>query len=388
MNPSENSLFRHPNGRCSTGGSKSRAFRPEYSIKKTADLSYSRFCSVHLSMTLSTGRTNVFQLQFFAWVCVFLIIFLSIISEDGFPEALNFSIISVGFYILIIYGNIRFLYPRYYETGKRWLYGVFSITALALLGLARGHLIMWVYNHFIAAAPVAMSVGMQLNFVITGGLVYLLSFIIRIAIAYFTLKREAEEILLRQSHVELKLLKSQVQPHFLFNTLNNIYFHAFKEAPGTARLIERLASIMKYFVTENQHDEVSLKTEIDFLESYIALESIRMHNKAEIHIVKEVDLDLKIPPMLLITFIENIFKHGIDRLESSNEVRISLRQQDRFLLFETVNLVNMKKSRPPVTGSGIENLRKRLTMLYGASYILRIEEDMNYYTARLKIPVL
>ena len=116
-----------------------------------------------------------------------------------------------------------------------------------------------------------------------------------------------------------------MQPHFLCNTLNTIYYEAYRDAPRTAKLIERLSDIMRYFVDESPKDEVSLATEIQFLENYIALEKIsgiRRHG-IDLNFIQDCNKELRLPPMLLMTFVENIFKHGIDKSSSENKVELS-----------------------------------------------------------------
>ncbi len=191
-------------------------------------------------------------------------------------------------------------------------------------------------------SPKLYDPGVILNFMVAGFLTYLLSFIFRIALAYFSLKQQSEKILLQKSQAELNLLKSQVQPHFLFNTLNNIYYEAYREAPRTAKLIERLSDIMRYFVDESPKDEVSLSTEIQFLENYIVLEKIRIRHEIDLNFIQDCNPDLRIPPMLLMTFVENIFKHGIDKSSNKNKIDMSLTQKDGYLLFETRNQIHEK----------------------------------------------
>jgi sensor histidine kinase YesM len=231
-----------------------------------------------------------------------------------------------------------------------------------------------------------MSVGSVAQFLVAGLLTYMLSFIFRIAIAYFKLKQQAEEILLQKSQAELNLLKSQVQPHFLFNTLNNIYYEAYREAPRTAGLIERLSDIMRYFVDESPKDEVSLQTEVQFIENYIALEKIRIRHNTEINFVKEYNPDARIPPMLLMTFIENIFKHGIDKSSRKNKIDLSLVHQNGYLLFQTNNK-KVPKSQETSHGFGIQNLRKRLNLLYGNAFELNVDCTDDQFTAFLKVPL-
>jgi LytS/YehU family sensor histidine kinase len=178
-----------------------------------------------------------------------------------------------------------------------------------------------------------------------------------------------------------------VQPHFLFNTLNNIYYEAYLEAPRTAKLIERLSDIMRYFVDESPKDEVSLATEIQFLENYIALEKIRIRHEIDLQFLQEGNKEVRIPPMLLMTFVENIFKHGIDKSSSKNKVELSLVQQDGYLMFQTKNKVYELAGTVEHRGFGIQNLKKRLEFLYGSNFELNIIEKDNCFTAFLKVPL-
>ncbi len=334
-------------------------------------------------------KATIVQLQQVVWVAVYLIIFFSILPEDGPFQALLYTTINVTFYLLVIYGNIRVLFPRLYEKGRIALYVIAVILLLVGGGLGRGYLMMYISNtYFPMAKPETMQISNMIYFVLSGTLTYLLSFVFRIAIAYFSLKQQSEKILAQKTYAELNLLKSQVQPHFLFNTLNNIYYEAYREAPRTAGLIERLSDIMRYFVDESPKDEVSMQTEVSFIENYIALEKIRIRHKTDISFVKEYSAESRIPPMLLMTFVENIFKHGIDKSSKENKIEISLIQQEGFLLFQTCNRIHDKVSKEEPHGFGIENLRKRLTMLYGTKFELNIEKNGGHtFTAFLKVPI-
>jgi len=340
-------------------------------------------------MIFLKGKATIVQLQLVVWVAVYLIIFFSILPEDGPFQALLYTTINVTFYLLVIYGNIRMLFSRLYEKGHIALYVIAVILLLVGGGLGRGYLMMYISNtYFPMLKPETMQISNMIYFVLSGTLTYLLSFVFRIAIAYFSLKQQSEKILAQKTYAELNLLKSQVQPHFLFNTLNNIYYEAYREAPRTAGLIERLSDIMRYFVDESPKDEVSMQTEVNFLENYIALEKIRIRHKTDISFVKDYNAESRIPPMLLMTFVENVFKHGIDKSSSDNKVEISLIQQEGYLLFQTCNRINDKVSKDEPHGFGIENLRKRLTMLYGTRFELNIEKNGGHtFTAFLKVPI-
>jgi sensor histidine kinase YesM len=327
------------------------------------------------------------RLQWLVWIAVFLIIFFSILPVDGLAHAVIFTPISIFFYLVVIYGNIAFLFPRLWEKGYKAAYVICVIIFLVGAGLARGYLIVNLYNHFYPKDGEKFTFQSMLNFVIAGFLTYLLSFVFRVAIAYFTLKQQSEKILVQKSQAELNLLKSQVQPHFLFNTLNNIYYEAYREAPRTAKLIERLSDIMRYFVDESPKDEVSLATEIQFLENYIALEKIRIRHDIDLNFIQNCNKELRLPPMLLMTFVENIFKHGIDKSSSENKVELSLVQQDGYLMFQTKNNLPNLPGTVEHRGFGIENLRKRLAFLYGDNFELYTTAENNVFTAFLKVPV-
>jgi sensor histidine kinase YesM len=342
---------------------------------------------VLLKMKFIKWQASIKQLQWLVWIAVLLIIFFSMLPEDGWKEAGLFTLINVTFYAIVIYGNISFLFPRLYERGYKVEYVGLALIFVAVAGLSRGFLVETIYNKYFAMKPEPITAGSFVNFIVAGLLTYLLSFIFRIAIAYFTLKQQSEKILAQKSQAELNLLKSQVQPHFLFNTLNNIYYEAYLEAPRTAKLIERLSDIMRYFVDESPKDEVSLQTEVQFIENYIALEKIRIRHETEINFVKDYNADARIPPMLLMTFVENVFKHGIDKSSSDNKIDISLIHQDGYLLFQTRNRIHENPAQVASHGFGIQNLRKRLGLLYETKFELNIERTDQYFTAFLKVPL-
>jgi len=315
-----------------------------------------------------------------------LLIFFSALPMDGLLKSVIFTVVNTTSYAIIIYGNILFLYPVFYQKRRFLAYGISVAFFLIITGMLKGYAGIIVYKYFLKKTiPVDL---LDLLAYVPGGiLIYVLSLVFRIAIAYFTLKQQTEEILLQKSQAELNLLKSQVQPHFLFNALNSIYYRVYKVDPPSAGLIERLADIMRYFVDESPKDEVPVSTEVAFIENYIALERIRIRHGASVNFEKAYNPDLRIPPMLLMTFVENIFKHGIDKSLKQNQVTISLVQQNHHLLFKTSNRkVDPADSDQP-GGFGIINLTKRLRMLYGDKFELTIDDKGELFTAFLKIPI-
>lgn len=339
-------------------------------------------------MQLFKTGPNTALLQLIIWGAVSLLTFFSLLPMEGAGKSMIYTIVNTIFYALIIYINILFLYPAFYQKNKHGQYILFAVLLVVAAGVLRGYTIVTVYNFFFPEKPKLITFISIVNYITGGVLVYVLSLVFRIAIEYFKLKQQTEEIIVQKSQAELNLLKSQVQPHFLFNTLNNIYYEAYKEAPRTALLIERLSDIMRYFVDETNKEDVAITTEVLFLENYISLEKIRIRHGVQINFKKEFDRDIRIPPMLLMTFVENIFKHGIDKSSDQNQIDISLKQEDGYLNFTTKNRVYEVDTKKRSTGFGIANLKKRLTILYGTNFELWINTDQECFITFLKIPLL
>lgn len=327
---------------------------------------------------MNIQKLSVRQLQWLIWFGVALVVFFSTVAEDPLPQAVTFMLINVSFYAVIIYGNISFLYPRFYETGRKVEYVIYSIIYVVGFAIGRGYFAVSLYNHYFAKTPENITPALIFAFIAGGFLDFMMSLIFRIALAYFKLKQQSDR-------AELNLLKAQLQPHFLFNTLNNIYYEIYTEAPRSAKLIEQLSEIMRYFTDESPKDQVQLSAEVTFIENYIALETIRLRYGADIRIDKTLTKDLMVPPMLLMTLVENVFKHGIDPQKNSNVVSIKLFDQNGFLYFETVNTIIEKEQVPH--GLGLKNLKERLTILYKNLFELNCKEENGLYYASLKIPV-
>ena len=188
---------------------------------------------------------------------------------------------------------------------------------------------------------------------------------------------------------QLEYLRYQINPHFFMNTLNNI--HALvdidpEKAKGT---ILELSKMMRFVLYEGNKQGVSLTNEIDFIRHYIALMQLRYTDKVRIDIDLPAEVpDRQIPPLILITFIENAFKHGISyQHESFIEVKVSVEKGELWF-----DCRNSKAEKPHQTneekgGVGLANVRKRLNLLFGRNYILRIKNDPDVYSVTLNIPL-
>ncbi len=196
---------------------------------------------------------------------------------------------------------------------------------------------------------------------------------------------------LGKSDANLNFLKSQINPHFLFNALNTIYGTALQEnAERTGEGIQKLGDMMRFMLHENTQDKISLTREVEYLNNYIDLQKLRTSRSADIRIdthIEEQLNNLQITPMLLIPFIENAFKHGIS-LQQPSYIKITLQSKESTLYFDISNSIYIKADHDPEklkSGIGLENVKQRLSLLYYGKHELIIRESANEFFVHLTL---
>ncbi len=225
--------------------------------------------------------------------------------------------------------------------------------------------------------------------ILTFLMVFVFSTGIRVINQWLRSEQRAKEIAHEKLQAELSFLKAQINPHFLFNTLNNIYALASAQSDHTAAAVMKLSSIMRYVLTEAKNDFVPLEKEILFTSHYIELQKMRLTDKTSIDFTINGDpLGREIAPLLLLPFVENAFKYGISTRECS-PIRILLDIKEESLYFSISNHkhFNTTLRMADNTGIGISNTRRRLDLLYPGRYELIINDKSNEFTVHLNIPV-
>jgi two-component system LytT family sensor kinase len=227
-------------------------------------------------------------------------------------------------------------------------------------------------------------------------LLFIFIIVFGLSIAYFFLKEWARVEKFRiqleavQLDTEIKFLKSQVNPHFLFNTLNNLFSMAQKKGnEDLADGISKLSGMMRYMIYESNEENVPLKKEIEYLENCIVLNRLRYADN-EVKVVfnyPEQTEGILVAPMLFIPFVENAFKHGV-AIGRSSEIDISISVANKQLIFSCENTIyNVKKMDDEKSGIGLENVKRRLALLYPGKYGLFIKIDDNKYIVDLGINI-
>ncbi|TDQ07621.1 sensor histidine kinase [Pedobacter metabolipauper] len=208
--------------------------------------------------------------------------------------------------------------------------------------------------------------------------------------------KKVEEIItlkteLGKSDANLNFLKSQINPHFLFNALNTLFGTALQEnAERTGEGIQKLGDMMRFMLQENMEDKIALTRDIDYLKNYIVLQKLRTSTSDDIRIETQIDdqtQDLEIAPMLLIPFVENAFKHGIS-LKYPSHIKITLQISDKKLYFDVHNSIHLKVDNDPEklqSGIGLQNVQQRLALQYANRHELIIRENAKEFFIHLTI---
>jgi hypothetical protein len=186
-----------------------------------------------------------------------------------------------------------------------------------------------------------------------------------------------------KAKAELTLLKNQINPHFFFNTLNNLYGLAVEKSEQAPAMILKLSDIMRYTIYEGKADYVPLKEEVAYLEDYIELHKIRYHKKVDISFHKSLQHSHKIAPLLLIVPLENAFKHGVESLAEHAFIKLEIRTTPKSLFFQISN--NYEPTVQEGKGIGLTNLKKRLALIYPNRHHLDITKTAKIYTLSLEI---
>lgn len=186
--------------------------------------------------------------------------------------------------------------------------------------------------------------------------------------------------------VELDFLKSQVSPHFLFNILNSIYRMSEMNHPDTSKTVLGLSDLMKYTIYQSKNEWIALSHEVDFIKNYISLVKLRYGDRVPVHTqIDPIEEPYSIAPLILITFIENAFKHGPDRSRVNAWVEITLGIQHDQLLLKVKNGVNPEAQAPEIGGLGLENAKRRLALHYPKKHTLQISGTEKTYSIELII---
>ena len=333
-----------------------------------------------------------------AWACFLMLpfAFYPRPQGDSIFETFNFTpffLVNTLFIIAFYYLNTYLIIPRMLNQKNLLVYSLLILSLLIIYGLMP-RIYHFLFGPLVPNLPPRKGPPRTRPLVSAGNIaVFLLVFVfstgLKVINQWLRSEQRNKEIINEKLKAELSFLKAQINPHFLFNTLNNIYALATAQSEHTAAAVMKLSSIMRYVLTEARNDLVPLEKEILFTSHYIELQKMRLTDKTIIDFeVKGDPVGRQIAPLLLLPFVENAFKYGISTRERS-PIRIELEIDKEWLYFRICNQkhINTSLKMTDNTGIGISNTKRRLDLFYEDRYQLTIDDKTNEFSVHLKIPV-
>ena len=325
---------------------------------------------------LEKSLKNTILLNIGAFLLVLILELLSgWMVVDRYETPFSFFLWGLNYTInimAVIWINHFVLIPYFFDNKRYFIYGLLLIGSIFLVA----YLEAYAKNNWSGVTKIFL-----FHFYTTG--TGMAAFFLR---RNMIIQRENAEKDNLQKEMELNYLKEQVNPHFLFNSLNSIYALSRQQSPETPEVVMQLSELMRYQLESSKKDSVLLKEELEFIENYLLLEEKRLSDRCTIEFLIEGNLlGLKISPMLLIPFVENAVKHGAQSTNEQSTIDVSADIKNTTLHFSVVNSKPSMVAASNRNGLGLENVRRRLNLLYPDSHVLEIDDKEKTYRVNLSI---
>jgi two-component system LytT family sensor kinase len=331
------------------------------------------------------NRIRQWMLHIVIWIAI-LVLFV-FMAENG-----NISyrtIVIIGYFglinIAVFYFNYLLILPAFLNRKKYLWCALAMIFLIITSGFVKCALAYYFYDIVILRGTNKTPINFWDYY---EGTVFISCFFIFLSTAlkfmvdWFISEKVKNQLEKEKLSAELAFLKSQINPHFLFNSLNNIYSLAYQKSEETPEAILKLSEIMRYMLYESNEDKVELSDEIRYLKNYIELQRLRFKDKSRIkfEIIGETH-DKSITPLVLISFVENAFKHGV-AVDEESPITINMTIEGRELFFQVINKKG-NQNKDETGGIGLQNVKRRLDLLYKDQYRLNIDNAKDTYNCEL-----
>jgi LytS/YehU family sensor histidine kinase len=307
----------------------------------------------------------------------------------GYPKAFIYVGLPLVFTVVASYVHYFFLLPQLLVTKRLMPYAGKLLFMLAVIVAARilaENVVMPTllanekYYQTIKLTRIISIVWDTLTFLIFTGM-------IRFTTDWFDLENKKKQLENEKLHAELNYLKAQINPHFLFNTLHNLNYLIYSKADSATEVVIKLSNIMRYMIYDANKDRVPLQKEIDYIHDYIDLERIRLNYPFTINFtVVGAVASAEIAPLILLTFMENAFKHGVSDQQQNCTIDVSLVIDDRQIYYSVSNTKMKTGTQQKLkSGFGLQNVQQRLELSYADRHKLVLTEDETTYTIALTL---
>jgi two-component system, LytTR family, sensor histidine kinase AlgZ len=343
-------------------------------------------------MSSSINRQRVVLMHLSFW-CVYLSFFIYQLSsrpDSDWAHVIRVVSIAVPFSMLIGYLNYFIFLPKFLEDKKLWRYLLVFGAAFAIVMVARFQLERFILDgyqqqdqyHYLYQTRFIVQV-VTINFFIV---VFL--GMIRFVVDWFEFEAHKKNVENERLTAELNFLKAQINPHFLFNTLNNLYYLAYTKSPNTPEVIAKLSQMMRYMIYDSNYPKVPLSKEVEYMENYISLERLRLNDQIPIKFNIKGDVqNFLVTPFIFITFLENAFKHGVTNNNPKAWVNVSLELNGNECSYQVENskITSAKPEAEEKSGIGLQNVMRRLELSYPDRHQLEVQDLSDRYMVNLKI---
>lgn len=329
------------------------------------------------------------------WVVIMGTILFAVINtnpHENIEDLILHMLIIFSFIVSGVYINLYYLVPSFLLKKRYFIYVIGLIIIIVVYTYLKVFVKIFMFEYPVEGGwieEIASAVAVITSFIIiTTLLKYLMQFFNE-RIKYAEIELKLKDIEKQKLEAELNALKGQLNPHFLFNTLNNLYTLSLDNSKKTPELILKLSELLNYSLYECKDKYVPLNHEISFLNSYIELEKIRLDDEVLINMqIKGNAGNIKIAPLIFMPLFENAFKHGVNKRPDNPFVNINFDfSNDGSIKFKIENNIksNTTAEKPESGGIGIKNVEKRLELLYPEKYSFEIEKGIDIFTVNLEI---
>lgn len=316
---------------------------------------------------------------------------------NDYVYSLKTNIIGFPIHMTLCYLNIYVFMPFFIFRKKYFTYVIVTLSAIFLMVVIKFYLTYFLISPEVWPEGPKIIDRITLNYTIDMmfGELYVMTFVTAIKITMDLLKehKRLNDLEKLQLETELQFLRTQVSPHFFLNTLNNIYALTLEKSSKAPKVIIKLSELMKYMLYETKVKRLSLEKEILSIQNYLDLERIRSGEKLEIEMEISGEIANKtIAPMIILSFVENAFKHGVNKSIKPVTVKINFNIEGDFLYFSITNpkpaVTEFNRTKKTSGGIGLENVKKRLALGYKSNeYKLTIKDQKDIFVVELKIKV-
>lgn len=332
------------------------------------------------------------QNHFWFWGVYFLLNFLRWGAYfNDYEYSFKSNLIEFALHIPLVYFNLFVLVPLYVLKSKYYKYTIALLLSLFVVYLLKTGMTYYLISENIWPEANREYKPFEINHIVAVciGELYVLAMASSIYLTLTWLKERDRNRSLREEQfkIKLKYLRNQIQPHFFFNTLNNLYSLSLDSSDKVPEVIIKLSKLMEYVLYDIEGTKfVPLIKEIDYIQNYIEIEKLRFENvEVSINIESNID-NVKVPPLLYISLLENAFKHG--GLNNKNlKIKINCKIVDDSLFFEIINNFVLSQRFKNQKGIGLINTRKRLKLIFKNNFTLKHQVKFNYYIILLQIPL-